>query len=303
MSFTEQVKSEICEQRPGAAHCTSALLYGFLLFSRYFFHPTRLFKTKSFETMEYTTRLLQTALEEIPHCVVSKGYEPIYSVSLSDEAKKEKLLGLYCHSLSQSTARIGTQNLPLECCFVAFLKGAFLSCGRVSDPKREYRLEFQVPHMKLAIDFLELLSENNILLKLTQRGGDYLCYTKESEQISDLLTLMGASASTLKLLSEKVYKEFRGSINRKTNVETANIEKTVRAAQSDVAAIRTLLESPVAAGMPDELLQLCRLRVEHPELSLSELAERLPGSLSRSGVYHRLQKIRELSREVEEDGR
>lgn len=178
----------------------------------------------------------------------------------------------------------------------AFLSGAFLACGAVSDPEKGYRAEFAAPEKTLMDDLSEFLSRLLSLPKMTTRRNDYVLYYKESEHIEDLLTCIGAPKSSMKLMEVKIVKGLRNQVNRATNCETANISKTVDAAVAQIAAIRRIEETRGLEALDETLRDLAVLRREHPEMSLRELGETM--SLSRSAVDRRLRRIIEFSGKI-----
>ena len=159
-------------------------------------------------------------------------------------------------------------------------------------------MEFVVSFLNLARDFMTLLSEISALdlqPAFINRKGAYVIYIKGSERIADLLTYMGASYAAMELMQVKMVKEVRNYVNRKTNFETANIDKTVSAAAKQVAAIEKIVKGVGIESLPEELRELATLRYENPEMSLRELGEGLSEPISRSGVNHRLQRIMKLA--------
>lgn len=173
---------------------------------------------------------------------------------------------------------------------IFILQELFLSCGSVTDPVKGYHMEFTLPSQDLVTPITELLFFL-VPFKHTVRKGTHLLYLKESEQIEDMLTFMGAPRASVHMMEVKIYKELRNKANRVTNCETANIDKTVNAATAQVEQIQWLLERGGWAGLPEELRELARLRLDHPEMSLRELGEALSTPLSRSGDYHRFKRL------------
>ena len=148
-----------------------------------------------------------------------------------------------------------------------------------------------MPYYNLSRDLLALLRELEFSAKYVCRKGTHVIYLKESEQIADCLTLMGAQSASLEMLGVKVLKSIRNDVNRAANCETANIGKTVAAAMAQVQAVRRLSETGVLDTLPESLQKLAALRVENPDLSLRELGALCDPPLTRSGVNHRLQRL------------
>ena len=188
-----------------------------------------------------------------------------------------------------------------ECCKVAFLKGAFLTCGTVNDPNKNYHLEFVVPYLNLSRDlmlFINDYDELDVEPKSITRNSNYVIYFKVSESIEDLLTVMGAFNSSLEVMGVKMYKDMRNNVNRRLNFENANLDKTLGAAQKQVDAIMHIKDTVGLSYLSDELKELAEIRLENPYISLRELGDMLSVPLSRSGVNHRLKRICEIANEI-----
>ncbi|MCI9045189.1 MAG: DNA-binding protein WhiA [Peptococcaceae bacterium] len=205
-------------------------------------------------------------------------------------------------SLSQSFKPGGlsvAEALPAECCRRAYLRGAFLGNGFVSDPKRSYHLEIVCQDMTQAHFLLALAAEYALTFKLAERKGRFLTYCKDSAQISDFLNVIGAHGALLQLENVKIIKDTSNNVNRVINCDTANTDKTIDAAQRQVQAIRRLADSPQGlAGLSPSLRETAALRLENPELSLLELARLFAKPISKAGLYHRLQKLEKLAEDL-----
>ena len=175
------------------------------------------------------------------------------------------------------------------------MRGAFISCGTVTDPNKNYHLELVVPFMKLSQDLFKLISDTGIQTKTVVRKGSHVIYIKDSENIEDFLTLIGAQLSSLQIMSVKIQKDMRNKINRKVNFECANIERSVKAGMAQVDAINLIKERQGLDTLPPEYKELALLRLDNPDMSLKQLGDALSEPLSRSGVKHRLDKIVEIS--------
>ena len=207
-------------------------------------------------------------------------------MELSDPQLCERLLASFGHA----PGRVNRELIEGES-FPAFLAGAFLVCGTASEPAKSYHMELLPPGGGLA----DLLFEE---LSLAVRRGETVLYFKESEQIEDLLTMMGAPHCSLELMETKVYKDLRNRANRATNCETANIDKLVRAASQQLADIALLRNTGALLSLPAPAQSVAVLREQYPDASLSELSGY--AGLSRSGVNHRLQQIAQAARRLRE---
>ena len=177
----------------------------------------------------------------------------------------------------------------------------FLVCGNVTDPDKDYHLEFVVPHKNLAADLEKLISdieEIDTEPHTVYRKGSYVVYIKGSDNIEDMLAYIGAGMSSLSIIQSKIFKSVRNRINRKINSETANINKTAEASARQLKAIEIISEKRGLDSLPDELKELAELRMENPEYNLRELGASLSKPLSRSGVNHRLNKLIMISEEL-----
>jgi hypothetical protein len=204
------------------------------------------------------------------------------------------------HTGSEPSLRINSQNFVCEHCVGAFVASAFLCSGTITNPEKEYNLEFLSGRYQLMRDFSALLMGHGFAPKLTRRKGCNVLYFKASEQIEDMLTFMGASGAALQIMNLKVYKDFRNKANRITNCETANIDKTVAASSQTLEAIAFLREQGALDALPEPLRQAAAMREEYPDLSLKELAQQFSPPLSKSGLSHRMKKLEQLAKEQKE---
>jgi DNA-binding protein WhiA len=270
---------------PASDCCRFAEGYGLLLFARVFSQHEISVVTENAGVAARAAELLKAHV---------RGAKNVFSVT-ADKINSHRQWEQFGHHAGRLILRINRANLENECCAGAFLRGAFLSSGTLTSPEKGYRLEFSAAHRYLAGDLAVLLREQDRVPHLSARKNTFTVYLHDSEQIEDLLTLMGAANSALELMNAEIYKDFRNVTNRRVNAETANISKTVNAAARQIRAIRALEASGELNGLPSELRETARLRVENPELTLAELA-RIAG-ISRSGLNRRLQKLVELETE------
>ena len=192
--------------------------------------------------------------------------------------------------------KINHANFDCPTCINAFLAGTFLSCGTISDPKKDYHLEFTVPYMNLAKSLVTFLEETELSPKQSNRKGYNIVYFKGSESIEDCLYLMGASSAMFEMMNVEIIKNIRNKANRTANCETANIDKTVKASLVQIDAIEKIESTKGLDYLNNDLREMAVLRKDNPEASLAELS-RLSG-MSRSGVNHRLKKIVEIAQQI-----
>ncbi|MCT8976411.1 DNA-binding protein WhiA [Clostridium sp. CX1] len=193
--------------------------------------------------------------------------------------------------------------IKTEECKRAYIKGAFLGGGSISNPEKTYHLEFVTHDNDYSEDLSDLINEYGLNSKVIQRKSSYIVYLKEGEQIVDLLNIIGAHASLLELENVRIMKEMRNNVNRLVNCETANLSKTVNAAVRQVESIKLIQKEIGLARLPKNLREIAELRLSYPDESLKELGEMLNPPVGKSGVNHRLRRIEKIAEELRKEGR
>lgn len=188
-------------------------------------------------------------------------------------------------------------------CKRAFLRGAFLGGGSISDPDKSYHMEFVTNSEEFAISLKDLINSLGLNSKIVPRKSNYIVYLKESEQISDLLSVIGAHKALLSLQNTKVLKEMRNNVNRIVNCETANLSKTVNASVRQVEDINLIQKTIGISNLPKNLQEIALIRVEYEDMTLKELGEILDPPIGKSGVNHRLRKIGEIAEKLREENK
>lgn len=186
-----------------------------------------------------------------------------------------------------------------EHCLGSFLRGVFFRFGYLNPPEKDAMLTFTF-NDDYALYVQEVLRQAEIEAKVSRRRGKTLLYIKKSDAVSDLVSLMGATRFSLRLMEVQVDKQFRGELNRKCNAETANLARTANAAAEQLTAIERLKRARKLGALPEELQAAAALRLAHPEASLEELRRLSDPPVSRSGLNHRLQKLTRLASELTE---
>jgi len=182
-----------------------------------------------------------------------------------------------------------------DCCSRAYLRGAFLGNGFVSNPQKSYHLEL-VAHSEAHANFLiALMHRYGLQAKINERKNQPVVYLKNSDQISDFLGLIGAHKALLDLESVKIYKLSSNIANRGYNCDIANTNKVVDTGTRQAAAAKALVAAVGYEKLPESLREIAQLRIENPEASLQELADMMEPPLSKSGVNHRLRKLEQLA--------
>ena len=187
------------------------------------------------------------------------------------------------------------------CCKRAYLRGAFLAAGSISNPEKSYHIEIVCANRKRANQIKMLINGFRLDSKVILRKNSYVVYLKEGSQIVDLLNIIEAPISLMKMENVRILKEMRNTVNRKVNCETANINKTVSAAAKQAEDIAFVQKTIGVSKLPDTLQEVARLRLAHPEASLKELAELSTSEIGKSGINHRLRKLSEIAEELREN--
>ena len=288
MSFSSNVKAELC--RPTISRRTEALAeaYGVLLYCNTFTGSAVRVVTESRDFAERLPRLFKKAFgvgfDETPN-----PDEPgKLLLAIEQKDKLERLL-----TALDMRADGLLEEEPEQ---LAFFRGAFLAGGSVTDPAKRYHLELATPHLKVSAEASVLLREIGFSAKGTSRAGNSILYFKQSDTIEDFLTAIGTQVSAMGVMEAKVEKDLRNGVNRRVNCETANLSKAVDASFEQLAAIRRLEEAGVLETLPQKLQETARLRRENPEATLSELAEMPNPPVSKSAINHRMRKLMELSK-------
>lgn len=287
MSFSYDVKTEL-SQIENAACCETQQARALLLFGR----------ACSGVSLSLLTEHEGAANRYADAVALFSGVKPEisrsesgnYKVQVDDRNVTDAVMG------ELSAARNAKKQLCIgkierDCCVSAFLRGAFLSAGTVTNPDVEYHLEFSCPSAHLAEELIALLQKAGIEARRTLRGGVNVVYLKKSEAIEELLTLMGATENSLLLMGAKMYKDVRNTVNRRVNFENANTARSVAAAGKQRQAIEILQKTGRLKELPEELRTLAEMRMENPESTTKELVEMLGGTLTVSGVNHRFGRI------------
>ncbi|HHT72344.1 MAG TPA: DNA-binding protein WhiA [Firmicutes bacterium] len=209
----------------------------------------------------------------------------------------QEALAVYEEMRSQNYAAKG-RYLRKKCCRRAYIRGAFLSHGSITNPERTYHLEISTDHSQAAERVLASIKSFHINAGVTQRKGSLVIYVKDGEDIVTLLNLMGAHQALLQFENVRVLKEMRNQVNRLVNCETANVDKTIKAAMSQVEDIRLIEEHMGLDELPAKLRQVAKLRLENPYASLKELGDMCVPPMSKSGVNYRIRQLREKAAEI-----
>ena len=309
MSFSSDVKKELCKISSFDRETLKAELYGMLLFGKTFGADKIVFTTES----SYAAKRVSFLLENLYMPIIERqsalrarsGDSRLYKIIVMDSGDCRRIFEDFGHSGSQVTLRVNRANLPSDEVTAAFVRGVFLSCGSVSDPMKSYHAEFCVPYKNLSMDLCKILTEVaecEFIPKTVKRSGNYIVYFKGSEQICDLLTYVGAQIQAMEIMGTKAVKQVRNNVNRRINSEVANIEKVASASAKQLEAIKHIKNTVGLEALPDDLREIASLRLENPEMSLRALGENLIPPISRSGANHRMQRLLEYALTEENNG-
>ena len=223
-----------------------------------------------------------------------KGH--VYELVIGAEDKSEEILratGILQveDGLKFFPEGIASDRVKTKCCRKAFLRGAFIGAGTISDPEKAYHLEIVANNEVLAQDLRRLINGFGLRAKVVERKQNHVVYLKEGEQISDLLALLGAHTHLLAFENVRILKDLRNKPNRIVNCENANLDKTIQSAAKQIDDIRLIEARRGLSTLPDKLAAVARLRIAHPEATLAELGEMAEPPLKKSGINHRPQKI------------
>ena len=295
MSFSQDVKKEIIERGLPSGCCAVAAAYGVACFGKYFDARGVVLHTEHSVVAQHVKKLFSRA--GVEGKIYAKGGEEsrIYEFAVKDPAEIQRMLELFGHSGTEPNLRINSRNFTCEHCVSSFVAAAFLCCGTITNPEREYNLEFLSGRYNLIRDFEALLLGHGFAPRHVRRKGSNVLYLKASEQIEDMLTFIGATNAALTIMNLKVYKDFRNKANRITNCETANIDKAVLASGETLEAIRFLRGRGAFDTLPAQLHEAALLREENPDLPLAQLACMFSPPLSKSGLSHRMKKIEQFA--------
>lgn len=295
MSFSSEVKSELLNIETTPC-CKLAQSYGLLLFGRAFSASEISILTENAAIADaYCEAIRYLSGYKISACDTNGGKHKVLVEDKTVINAVFERLGLSDNRIGK---RINFANLQNPCCFSAFIRGAFLASGTITDPEKEYHLEFSVSTKGLSEDLIKIFDEYDPVPKMTLRSGAYTVYFKNSTDIEDVLSIIGATENSLQFMGTKMLKDIRNTINRKVNFENANLARTVAAATKQYEAIAYIKEKAGFDSLPIELREIARLRYEDRELSNSEIAKLLPESISVSGVNHRFKRLLKIAEDL-----
>ncbi|MBR0397450.1 MAG: DNA-binding protein WhiA [Eubacterium sp.] len=319
MSFSGEIKKELCRQTGGARHCQIAEQKAMLLYSRSGTDESgaHIFRTENLEIAQKYCLLLKKLFglrivrqdevpveaagqvleierfRQVPEAGQSRQ-EPAAEL-LADRSRRGRLSWCVTVRDAGTVARI-TDTVEhaivrKDCCRRAFLRGAFLVAGSISDPNRSYHCEIVCGDEAAAQALEAVLADLQISARTARRKTHFIVYIKESSDLADIIGLMGARVALMEYENIRILKEMRENVNRKVNCETANINKTVSAAVRQIEDIRLIERTIGFRSLPKGLDEMARVRLQYPEATLQELGQKMNPQVGKSGVNHRLRKL------------
>lgn len=301
LSFSASAKAEICRNVPGRHCCALAQCFGILLFCNSFTGENIRIITESREFAQILPKLFKKAFsmdfdtQPEPDAVGKLHFQ------ITDPDKIGDIMEWYGFDPQDTLSmHINLAVIEEDCCKAAFLRGAFLAGGSVTDPGKGYHMELNTTHQSVAREGFSLIQEAlGFSPKSAARGGGQVLYLKQSDLISDFLAYLGASVASMGVVEAKLEKDLNNKINRRCNCDDANISKVVEAAQEQLAAIRLLRERLLFEELAVKLKQAALAREQHPEASLTELAAMMNPPITKPAMNHRLKKLVQMAREAE----
>jgi DNA-binding protein WhiA len=309
MSFSSKLKEELSRQISPARHCQIAemaaiiSLCGKIMISeddRYTIkiHTENVAVARKYFTLLKKTFNISTDVSIRRNAYLNKNRT--YTVTIREH--EDALRVLHAVKLLDENGEVGenlnvVQNVVIQqsCCRRAFIRGAFLSSGSISDPEKFYHFEIVCATEEKAEQLKNIIATFDLEAKIVKRKRYYVAYIKEGNQIVDILNVMEAPVTLMELENIRILKDMRNSVNRQVNCETANINKTVSAAVKQIEDIEYIRDTIGLDDLPDNLREIARERLERPESTLKELGEALDPPVGKSGVNHRLRKLCDLA--------
>ncbi len=286
MSFSSTVKEELTKHISPARHCQIAELAAMMHFCGQYGCDKEGNYTIGFQTEN--------------EALITKGFtllKKTFNINADGLINEEQMAGVL--------SKIGNLDEPISgllikssCCQRAFLRGAFLSVGSMSDPQKGYHLEFVCTDEAKALQLQNVMQNFDLDAKIVLRKKYHVVYLKEGSCIVDLLNICEAHKALMDFENLRILKEMRNSVNRRVNCETANITKTVNAATRQIEDITYIRDHYGFQNLPENLRQIAEIRLEYPDAPLKELGSYLNPPVGKSGVNHRLRRISELAEKM-----
>ena len=296
MSFSYNTKVELCRLLPENNCCAIAECYGMLLYGNTFSKREVRIVTGNKILGKRIVDLFLSAFRTSFDVMPDEDEHGKQAYIITDAGKIGRIFDTFGFSKENLLAHhVNLGVLEDECCIKSFIRGTFLAGGAVTDPTKSYHLELVTDHFNVSRQTYSLLLETGFSPKETSRSGNYIIYFKQSSAIEDFLTFIGAPIHAMELMSAKIEKDVRNTVNRKVNCDTANVTKTVDAASVHLEIIKKIKDAGMYEALPEKLKQTAELRTANPELSIKELADIAEPPVTKSCMNHRMRRLSEIS--------
>ncbi len=298
MSFTIDVKNELCNEFPTSRCCIRAHLAGIALFcgASIFENGANIFRMRT-ESEIVAQRIVDLCIELLDSEPQASKTGKIYAIDIKENLERFlSELGLLQNGVVRFL--INPFIVHDDCCKASFVSGAFLGGGYVKTPKNGYHFEIKTHYHDLSRDLAEIMTDIGFEPKTVTRKAEFVSYIKQSDVICDILGLFGATEAMFELCNVKIFNDMKNKVTRRANCDIANINKSVAAATEQISAINKIKEKRGLSSLPDVLEEMAKLRIENPDANLKELGELLKPPISKSGVNHRLKKIIKIAEEL-----
>ncbi len=283
-SFSTIAKRELLDIEKSKRCCTFASIYAFIYLSN-LINDVFVLKKTSAENADFVINRVSSVLK---------------NPNIEYRQKSRELLINKGISRFSTLAEIEDNILKCDDCIGEFFKSLFLVCGTVTDPLKDYRLELVFDDETKRNEVCQLLIKHNFSPKISGRSSKHIIYLRSSEQIENFLAMIGAVNATFKVMNSKILKEFKNNANRASNCDSANINKSLKANEKYIVAISYLLNADKLDVLPENLRETAYKRLEHKELNFEQLGNKFTPPISKSGIYHRLEKILSIYEDIKD---
>ena len=306
MSYSSRTKDELCRLEPDSVCCLLAELSGIISVAGSVILRGGGDKRLSIETentavARRTFRLLQDVFDVQPQLVTLKrarlGGRSAHRIEINGDEASFVLEG--CGISVMQRRGVPRELTVRKCCRMSFLRGVFLASGSVTDPEKEYHLEFVLGDEAFALAVQKLIARFELDAHMTERRQMTLVYLKGQSEITDMLSILGAQSARFAMEDAFIRKELRNNANRAVNCDSANVQRSVTAASRQTQAIERLIAAIGESSLPPMLLQTAKLRLKYPEVSLEELGSLCDPPVGKSGVNHRLRRLEKMAQELD----
>ena len=301
MNFTEKVKQELGSILHNPRHCRMAELGGMIAGAGSYDDPEHNLVICS--ENELVIKKAEKLLNKI--FSVDNFGRTVYDIKRSGREMGKIILSEQETEKIEETLKLRSYELAADpvlytmtCCKRAFLRGAFLASGSLTDPKKDYHFEISHDSERFAGELRDLINSFGADAKLVKRKKQYVVYVKDSDMISELLNIMGAHVAMMELENIKILKEVRNQVNRQVNCDSANINKALTASRKQLEDISFLREKTGLEGLSEELIDTALLREKYPEATLAELVMYNGETVGKSGINHRLKKLSDIAEKL-----